>query len=344
MPSVNATSGHIREHFKSQGAACTNLGSPFTGRLCAVLAELLTQDTAFGAQVLGWQVDPRADALALRVCGGLQALSWENAELAALYPPHQVADDEFAQRLGAWLHEHDSALIPWLDSAPQTNEVSRSGVLLGGLLHLADNVEIELLEIGSSAGLNLFPDCYAYDLGEGRSWGDGPVRIVTPWTGNLPPLDRPLRVVSRAGCDIAPIDLSDPAARMRLRAYVWPDQTARIARFEAAVAHATAAKPDIAQQGAAEFLEQRLADPVPQGRLRVIQHSIMWQYMPLAEQERAEAAIRAAGARDGARLAWLRLEADAQTGTAAILLTHFGQGETVELGRGDFHGRSAHWT
>lgn len=341
MPSKNATSDAVRAHFRSQGQACARLGSPFTARLCAVLADVLTLETPLGARVLTWPSDPTGDALALRVCGGFQAMSWEDANLAALYPPAKISEQSFTAGLVEWMKQNDARLMPRLDGPPQTNEVSRCSALLGGLLHIGG--EIELLEVGASAGLNLYPDRYAYDLGEGVQYGDGPVRIVTEWSGQCPPLDQGLRIVSRAGCDVAPIHVADDAARRRLRAYVWPDQPARIARFEGAVAMVADAQPDIRKLGAAEFLRETLAAPVPEGRIRVVQHSIMWQYMPDEEQEQAEHAIRSAGARDGARLAWLRLEADDTPGSAAILLTRFPDGRTVELGRGDFHGRWVRW-
>ena len=343
MPSANATSDAVRAHFLRQGEACAALGSPFTARLCRVLAELLQQDTPPGGRVLAWPGDPGADALALRLCGGLQALSREDAVLAALYPPHEFSDADFADGLRDWLAREGARLLPWLDGPPQTNEVARSGVLIGGLMHLADGREMEVLEIGSSAGLNLHPDRQSYDFGEGRLRGEGPVRIATEWQGAAPPHDRALGIVARAGCDIAPLDPGDPAARALLRAYIWPDQPARIARFEAAVALAAAEGVRVVRQGASAFLAERLATPPAPGRLRVVMHSVMWQYMPAAEQAAAEATIRAAGARDGDALAWLRLEADDATPGGAVLLTRFPGGETVELGRGDFHGRWARW-
>ena len=105
--------------------------------------------------------------------------------------------------------------------APQTNEVSRSNAILGGCLHIAARTKqpLDIHEIGSSAGLNLNFDRYHYDLG-GREWGsaDAAVKIVSPWEGegNLPPLDAPLTVSSRQGCDLNPLDVSDESARERL--------------------------------------------------------------------------------------------------------------------------------
>ncbi|WP_316014232.1 DUF2332 domain-containing protein [Roseobacter sp. HKCCA0434] len=341
MPSGDATSAAIRAHFARQGEACGKLGSSFTARLCAVLGEGLQVGEPLGDAVLGWEGDPGADALALRVCGGLQALSWEDARLEALWPPQEVGDAEFADGLMGWIAEEGTRVVPWLASAPQTNEVGRSGVLLGGLLHLADGRDFELLEIGASAGLNLYAERYGYDLGVGH-WGGGPVALACDWSGQVPPLDREVRVAARSGCDLAPIDVAVGAERRRLMAYIWPDQAARRARIAAAVDLVAEARPEIVRQGAAAFLAERLAAPAPEGRQRVVMHSIMWQYMPKAEQARTEAVIREAGA-DGRLDAWLRMEADAEPGSASVMLTRF-PGGSEELGRADFHGRWARWS
>src|SRR5438067_215947 len=72
---------------------------------------------------------------------------------------------------------------------------------------------IRLLEIGASAGLNLLADRYTYVVG-GLELGDpaSPLRFEEPWAPP-PPIDLvraadQLHIVSRAGCDLAPLDPS----------------------------------------------------------------------------------------------------------------------------------------
>ena len=104
----------------------------------------------------------------------------------------------------------------------------------------------ECLEIGSSAGINLMMDRYAYDLGGVAVAPADPVmRFAPEWHGDPPP-DRPVEIVSARGCDVSPVDLTDPVQALRLKAYIWPEHTVRFERMEAAVAAAMERAPDIA--------------------------------------------------------------------------------------------------
>ncbi len=167
-----------REHFRTQAGHCERLGSPFTALLCRTLAERLDATSAFGQRALSWPLQTLAgDLLALRCCGALHyhVRREPHSELAQVYPPHPAPDaDALWDAVRAAIAAHDAALTQFLDTPPQTNEVSRTGVLLGGLLHVAGRwrMPLSLMEIGASAGLNLNLDRFAYDLGHGRHWGD----------------------------------------------------------------------------------------------------------------------------------------------------------------------------
>ena len=154
--------------------------------------------------------------------------------LARLYPPLADTGPALDAALRAAIAEQGGDLVGLIESAPQTNEVARSGILLGGLLTVAaeTGLVLALNEVGASAGLNLHPDCYAYDFGRGHRWGpaDAPLTIACDWRGAAPPLDARLEIASRAGSDLAPIDPADAQARERLLGYIWPDQPARLER------------------------------------------------------------------------------------------------------------------
>ena len=347
-----ALKGKTALAFRHQAANCQQLGSPFTAHLCRRLAVILDDRTALGRAVVGWPLDPVAAALALRLCGALNMAvrAGRAPVLARLYPPVSDTGPAFDAALRATIAELGGELVGLLESAPQTNEVARSGLLLGGLLTIAAEIGLPLAlnEIGASAGLNLHPDCYAYDLGQGRRWGPGnaPLTIPCDWRGAHPPLDTRLEIASRAGSDLAAIDPADGQACERLLAYIWPDQRARLERTAAALAHAAAHMVALERADAADWAEARLAEPPRAGVARVLMHSIAWQYFARATQDRIAAALVATGAaatRD-TPLAWLRFEPDGIRGSAAILLTLWPGGETRALGRGDYHGRYAEWS
>ena len=303
--------------FEKQIAWCASLGSGFTARLLGHLLADLRAGGPVAALVGAWPGDPVADAVPLRLAGGLHALvlAGQVPVLAACYPPEAEADG-LGDALDSVLAVHTEYLRAFIASPPQTNEVGRSAVLLGGFLEVAaaTGLPLRLLEIGASAGLNMIWDRFRYRLGD-AAWGDAdsPVLLTPLWEGGLPPLAAPLRVAERAGCDVAPIDLRRPESRLRLRAYTWPDQPERLARLEHAMALAITEAGDVRhpveRADASDWLRAALAAPAP-GRATVVYHSIMWSYLPGPTQAAVRDSLAQAGARatTAAPLAWLRFE------------------------------------
>lgn len=324
------------------------LGSPFMAALCEALPRVLGEDTLTGRRILGWSGDGFADALPIRIAGGLHALVRRGGapELAALYPPAAPDIGALAGALQSTIARHDAALQPWLDSAPQTNEVMRSGVLMPGMLVIASatGLPLRLFELGPSAGLNLRLDAYAYDLGGHFIDPPGaPIRLQPGWRGSPPPAGD-VRVLDRRGVDLAPIDAGDPAARERLLAYVWPDQPERLQRLAAALDAAAADPPAIDRADAADWTE-RLVSPV-QGAVTVLFHSIAFQYFPEDSQARIAAHMEAAGsgATADSPLAWLRFEMDdASAGVPPALRLRLWPGEDRLLARAHPHGSRIDW-
>jgi hypothetical protein len=341
----------VREAFAEQAATCEGMGSPFTARLCRLVADRLEPGAPFADRILNWPGDPRgrADALPLRLTGALHGLVLDGSDpgLAAVYPPNDAGDDALWSVVSAAFATHASTILTRLDGPPQTNEPMRSAALCPGFLTVAALTGLPLVtsELGASAGLNLIWDRFAYRFGA-AGWGDtgSPVVIAPDWHGPVPPLP-PARVVARAACDRAPQDLRRPEARQRLVSFVWADQTARLARTAAAIDLARAEGVMVEAADAPGWLEARLAQARP-GAAHVVYHSIFWQYLPPAAQDRCRAALDAAGARATAKapLAWLRLEGDGGTPGAALTLTLWPGGETRLLARADYHGAWIRWT
>jgi hypothetical protein len=332
----------VRAAFRAQSSAGSALGSPLMGRMMAGLAERLCGGDPVADAVLGWKGDPSsvADAVPLRLAGGLHGLvlSGKDTSLAAAYADRDADPTDAAL---AAIRRHPDFLLDWLASPPQTNEVRRSAVLIAAAHWLTARFGLPLVlsELGASAGLNLLWDHYTLDAG-GQPFGPAdPVLTLLPdWTGSLPPFAMQPQVIDRRGVDLNPLDpVTD---RLRLLAYIWPDQTDRLARTLTALDLATRHRPKVDRGDAANWLETRLATPA-KAAMHFVYHTVAWQYFPPTTQARALSAIETAG-RQGP-LASLAMEADNQTPGAALTLTLWPGGETIPLGRADFHGRWVDW-
>ncbi len=253
-------------------------------------------------------------------------------------------------------------MLLFLRRAPQANEVGRSTLLVAGLLALARKLQkpVVLHELGASAGLNLAADRYRHRFGA-AAWGPAAATLVLEpeWHGPPPPVDAPLQIASRAGCDVALLDLHDAPDRARLAAYVWPDQPERLARLDAALATVADAPPEVAHADAQRWLDLRFLEPQPPGSLHVIWHSLFWSYLDVRVRATLEKLMAAAAARATAAqpLAWLRYElesrsaglagddgVDALLGAQAVLrLDLWPRGESIVLAEGHPHGSEVRW-
>lgn len=314
---------NVRGAFLIQQHYCQVNATPIYARMAGAVAAGLTRDTAVGARILDWPGEPTRDALALRFFGGLHALVQAGGDeaLARVYTGAVTDEREVAAIIEGACARHAAFLMPWLDGPPQTNEPGRSGALIVGLMEIArrHGPRIELLEIGSSAGLNLLIDRYRFDL-RGRIVGpESPVTIAPEWRGP-PPEPTPIDFISVRGCDVAPMDATDPAVGARLAAYVWPETPERLARVKLAIEMMRARGVDLVRADAADWVEARLAEPQPEGVTRVLMHSVVWQYLPEPTAERIRAAMRAAGARatPDRPLGWVMMEPDRAFGHQTI--------------------------
>jgi len=338
------------EAFGHQATACGNLGSPFMARLFTLLAESWPTETKLAEACAMYEGDvgPAGHSLPLRIAGGLHALRLKDTPgLAALYPPNAPSDADLRAGILAALHDHDAVLTDWIKSPPQTNELRRSAALIPGAYLAAERfgLPIWLSELGASGGLNLMWDQFAL---EGPGWRLGPetaaVTLRPDWDGPAPSGERPA-VANRRGVDLSPLDPTKPADLLRLSSFLWPDQPERLAMTRAA---AGAVPAPVDAGDAIDWLEDRLAQ-APEGHLHLVQNTVAWQYFPDAAQARGVALFEATGAAatETRPLAWLQLETDGDLhglGGAALTLRVWPQGETLVLGRADFHGRWVRWS
>lgn len=332
----------LAETIELQRQGCELAGSTLYADLLGAVAADVAAGGPCRALLLPYAAAPTGDAVLLRLLAGVHGLVLEGCvpALAAHYPsvggtPHEALGEQF---IGA-VEEHRGALASAMERGVQTNEVGRSTALLCGYLRIAaSGLPLRVLEIGSSAGLNLLFDRYHYRSG---AWAfgppDSPLRFDDPFVGPPPGQPRPLTVAERRGCDLDPIDATTAAGARRLRSYLWPDQPDRLARLDAALAVAAAHPVAVDRSDAVTWLRGRLAEPV-EGVVTVVTHSIMFQYLSAAGRSALLEVLDRAGARatPSAPVAWLRMEPGGDR--ADVRLTAWPGGRTTRVARSTYHG------
>lgn len=344
MQDRDATIGALR----AQADGCARLGSPFY----ATLLEHAARDVErFGPTWALLRADPSSgrELIALRFAGATHRLVLEGRApaVAAHYP--SVGGDGDAEAawpaLRAAVADEAERLAELLVRPVQTNEVGRAAALLAGFLTVAGETGLPLrvLEVGTSAGLNLRWDRFHYRLGA-RAWGEpgSPVQLAPEITGEPPGLTAPVTVVERRGCDRAPVDATSEDGRLTLLSFTWPDQRERVARLRGALELAAAVPAAVDEADAVDWATARLAEPAP-GAATVIFHSLFITYVPDEEQAALLATIERAGAAATAEapLGWLRMEPGGEQ--TEVRLTLWPPGEERLIAGAQYHGARVAW-
>ena len=324
--------------------------APNTARVIRGFIPLLDSELMIGEKMKNWPGLSLEDAMPLRLAGGFHnlCLTGADARLVQVYAGHVTAQDDIDRIVVAVARDHDDRLLEWFDGPPQTNEAGRSAGVMGGLLWLSGRIgpRFELIEIGSSAGINTMMNRFAFDLaGVKAGPQDSPMHIQPEWRGEPPP-DNPVEITGVQGCDVAPVDLTDRDEALRLKSYVWPEVTARMVRFDAAIALAAEQAPQVEHCEAGGFVERQLAERREAGVARVLFHTVVWQYLPPETQAQIEAAMEQAGAAATAEhpLGWVRVETNRQTFRHEICARFWPGGEDwTLLGDAHAHGAWVNW-
>ncbi|MBA4164519.1 MAG: DUF2332 domain-containing protein [Erythrobacter sp.] len=327
----------LAEAIRWQASHAEENGAPCTARVIRAFEPVAKGPSKIGRRMANWPGLSLKDAMPLRLAGGLHHLQLSGADtrLADVYSGAQTDQSAIDVLVCELVERFDDLLLPWLDGPPQTNEAGRSASIMAALMWLSGRLgpRFELNELGASAGVNTMMERYRYELGGVRAGPrDSPMLIRPEWCGGPPP-DNEVSITSIQGCDVAPIDLADREAALKLKSYVWPDAAGRMARIDAAIALAERQPPDLVRQDAGDFVEDRLARDQATGVTRVFFHSIVWQYLPGETQARITAAIEAAGARASQEkpLAWIRLETNPQTFRHELRVRYWPGGEHEHL-------------
>jgi hypothetical protein len=236
------------------------------------------------------------------------------------------------------LERHADFLRRFVAEQPvQTNEVQRCWVLLPLFLHAAGDAEaVDVVELGSSAGLNLLWDRYRYRYERG-SWGppDAPLTLAgeerRPLTEKL--LQSGLRVRSRIGIDRLPVDATTAQGARLLKSFVWAGQDDRLERLERAIAALRADPPTIVRGDAAEALPGVL-DALPRDALTLVFQTSVLEYLSQEGREQLRNVIDGAD-RD---LVFVSSGSPRTEPRAWGMRIYRPGGERVFVGHADYHG------
>lgn len=195
-----------------------------------------------------------------------------NDPLAQYYPSLSgtcPADDALATVFTDFVAARQADLAPLLATGEtQTNEVLRATSLYPafGWAQSRTPGPLALIEVGTSAGLLLHADRYAYHY----EFDDGSERVAGRGVATGVPVLRcrvhgetfdatEPRIAARIGLDINPLDPADPHARRWLDALVWPEHAERRVRLRAALDHAATAPVDLRRGDALDTLPDAVA-------------------------------------------------------------------------------------
>ena len=193
----------------------------------------------------------------------------------------------------------------------KTNETGHGAVLYPAIAEAAHRMgadAVGLIDVGSSAGLNLNVDRVGITYSDGQSLGDpsSPVQLSASIVGDRPIPARAMpEVAARVVADPDPVDVTDADDARWLRACLWPDQPVRAVRLDAEMALAATAPPVLLPGDAVNVLPQAFAR-VPAGALPVV--ITTWALSRFSLESRLRFLHRLDEAAAGRAVAWVSAE------------------------------------
>ena len=272
--------------------------------------------------------------------------------LAQFYPsltPVASSPEAAYPAFRAFCLAHAAAILHLLATRRvQTNEVGRCAYLLPAftlVATLAHERPLALIEIGTSAGLNLLWDQYGYHYGQDAVYGDlrSSVQIACTLRGTKrPPLpDRMPAVALRVGVDLHVVDTGDAGEALWLRALVWPEQLERARLLHNAMEITRRSPPELLSGDGVTLLPQVLRT-VPEAAAVCVFHTYTINQFSAEARDRLSAVL----AEYGARRDIYRLSAEwmgAPHPQLELTAWQNGQAHHRLLAYCDHHGRWLEW-
>ncbi|MEX0643948.1 MAG: DUF2332 domain-containing protein [Parvularculaceae bacterium] len=283
-------------------------------------------------------------------------LQGDDHPLTAYYPSAGGArpvDEETAPTFRDFCARRETALIALIEAGvTNTNEVGRSALLAPAFSLVAGEAgrPLGLIEIGPSAGLNLNFDRYRLRFTNAAGatvlerWGPSRLTIDCELRGDRHPVipDKPPAVASRIGLELHPVSIADAAARLWLKALVWPERLDRLRRLDATLAIAVDHPPPIRAGDALELLHSAIAKIARAAEPCVFHTMTTYQFTEARRAELEQLFIDASRARPIWRVS---VDMSDKAGVYPLRATRYERGKAVtrDLALCDSHGLWIDW-
>jgi hypothetical protein len=225
-------------------------------------------------------------------------------ELKDFFPNLSEQPKKVADSYEAFKHfclKHRDEIISLLQTKlVQTNEVRRCGYLYPCFSYLYVRTEkpLALIEIGTSAGLQLFWDKYRYSYNTGKVYGnfDSNVLITSEYKGEqVPPISPGSPPVShRFGLDLNLNDVTDPEDKQWLEALIWPEHHERRELFNKA-ASCVNKKDAVFIEGDGVSMLPDIIKQIPDSSMICVFHTHVANQIPVALKTHLQETIRCIG-------------------------------------------------
>ncbi|RLL48337.1 DUF2332 domain-containing protein [Oceanobacillus piezotolerans] len=172
----------------------------------------------------------------------------------------------------------------------QTNEVRRCAYLYPVFCTIYEMAKkpLALIEIGTSAGLQLLWDKYSYSYGTNIIYGNknSKLHLSTEVKGaNTPILHlMPPPISTRIGLDINTVDLNDEEEELWLKALIWTEHTDRMLMFEEAANYMKKASVRLVDGDGISLLP-KCVNSIPKESVICIFHTHVANQIPLEKKK-----------------------------------------------------------
>lgn len=233
-------------------------------------------------------------------------LSGSDHKLKEFYPsvtdnPLPV-EEAFASFKDFCLHHRDEIIGLLQSKLVQTNEIRRCTYLYPSFCYIYNKVRqpLSLIEIGTSAGLQLLWDKYSYSYGTEDTYGDpnSSVHLTAELkNGHIPSLSyKAPPISSKVGIDLNVINLADQDDLLWMKSLIWSEHKERLELLEKAARLFNTHSVNLVEGDGVSLLPT-FVEQVPTDSILCIFHTHVANQMPEAEKWRLMDNVRAVGAR-----------------------------------------------